>query len=369
MNNLRYVIASVVIALFLAVASDFVGENKRYKACLRAADKIERIYDRLQTRAPDEAAQLDQALKTNTEHSVEQIIKDPQILDAKAVVTLSEFGIRVDYVHEVRTETIGYFKDHFLRFVLFLVLTGGISFLVNRMSLLSRKVIAARYCPIPDASIRQQITVTLAEVLAGEPDLARQLTSPNESFVDRQVLQSIKSFCNGTARSGLVLVRSNCEYREYADIALMLDEGAKQSIYSTNVGGPENLFRTYKTEVTQHLKKVNEKARGPQGKTGVYVKRYQIHLSDTDKEQFETFLVGGSQEAIDYNTYYKNVQNVDFKQLIVGPELGWPEFLGDYIVYNDRIILKFDEDTKTLMLLVGQEVIAQHIAVFSKEDV
>ena len=366
MNNFWYAIASLMIALFLTVASDFVGANQRYQTCLRAADQIARIYDRLQTRNPDEAAQLDQALNKKAKYSVAQIIKDPQILNAKGVKTLSQYGIQVEYIHDVRTETIGYFKDNFLRFILFLFLTLGISFLVNRVNKLYERMTTNTYCPIPDANIRQQITVTLAEVLTNEPELAKQLTSPNRSFVDSQVLQSIKSFCNGNARAGLVLVRTNCEYREYADVALMLDEGAKESIYSTNVGAPEKLFRTYRTEVSQHLKKVNEKARGPRAKPGVIVQRRQIHLSNDDKENYDEFLQSGSQEANDYCALYKDAPNVTFRELIVGPELSWPEFLGDYLIYDNRIILKFDEETKVLMLLVGQEVIEQHVAVFSK---
>ena len=91
-----------------------------------------------------------------------------------------------------------------------------------------------------------------------------------------------------------------------------------------------------------------------------------VPLPGVTEEEFEAFMGSGCEEAEDYRDYYSQIQNVTYRQLVVGPELGWPDFLGDYIVYDERIILKFDADTKNLMLLVGQEVIAQHMTVFTK---
>lgn len=158
-------------------------------------------------------------------------------------------------------------------------------------------------------------------------------------------LDAIKEFIS-SGKVGFVFQKKNCEISEYAEWAKKFDQRAKKSIYSTNILKPKDLFsgshpkkREY---VIQHLKEVNE--------SNIDIKsKIRIQILVKEKNDF----YNGEQFKKDYWGFFMN-ENVTFKWCYLDEIKEF--FLGDYILYDEMLVLKYDEKTKLLELFSGDIV-------------
>lgn len=379
-------IITLAISLILTIACAYIRTDRDSRINEEASHSIRQHYEELTRSDSASANRMYTSLLVEGKYDINN--SDPSSLNYTIANIVRRYGLVIVYAPKMDKEFTAYLKENLFLFIVFLLLTSACTTLLSVSFRLradatqfkdeakkfedeTKKLVAAIRtlsvdCPIQEISIKRQITVTLAEVLTGDPVLAEKLMSPNASFADSQVLESIGRFCEKNAHVGLVMLRSNCSYRDYADFAILLDKGAKVSISSTNVGPFKDLFTNKKEAVLGHLDAVNKMATKAAGASGIVVKRRQIHMSNAEKGAFDKSLRSGAPEAQDFKTYYMIPPGVDFKEFTVDLTLSWAEFMGDYIVYDNRVILKYDKDTRVLMLIVGQEVINQHIAVFNK---
>jgi hypothetical protein len=370
MRHLIKLVISLGLAIVLGVASDFAGEQQRVSTNSAARAQVTSYHLELAKNDPNKITEIDSDLqkRVGKDCKLERIANGQYGLSLKAVKALRENGLNVNYIPYVVKDPTGYAGTNWIRLLIFFAVTLPVIYL-------SDLVVKFKPCffHVPVRQLRYQVAVTLSEILdkhtlLSDTLLADRLSSPHKSFIDNTLIGNIKVFDNGTSAVGLVLVRNNCEYNTYASIAIELDKCAKESIKSTNVSLPSDLFGDENTRnlVVRHLETGNERAH--RYVNGIKVVRRQINMSVDSESLFHSEYNSTEQYANDYRMYYEDgsKRKVDFRKLLLGKDIAWEDFLGDYIIYDNKVILKYDSTTHQLSLMIGENIIAQHSSVFRK---
>jgi len=231
--------------------------------------------------------------------------------------------------------------------------------------------------------------------------LPEKLTSPIQIFINEKIVEALEDLFKinrkdtGTCyfpperiQSGIVWIVQDADINTYAIIAKHFDEKVlldeQGYIWSTNITDPKEFDKSVESgdNVLEHIKIANKKAEkevetGGQGQKLPALLRLQF----VRKQKKEGFLIPDIQSfsssllsSTNAKKYYfrtdlfqKNVFILDVSQIeeaggIEFEKLGY--FLGDYIVYSDMAVVKWDEKANVLYLMFGREVVNAYKNVF-----
>jgi hypothetical protein len=203
-----------------------------------------------------------------------------------------------------------------------------------------------------------------------------------QALINKDVSRFLEEFIKeGTdTKEGIVWVLPNVELKDYANIALKFDKIVCESggtVYSTNIVPPEDFSHS---EVRDHLSELNEnllrkflselKSKGnSSGKSQEPpLLRLQIVNEKGNNGSYKLPL-----NIIDKKAFFKTIGD-DYKKFYVTPYtfvitptakgVVPKRIFGDYIVYNNSVILKWDADTHTLYLLFGKRLVDLYLEIF-----
>lgn len=190
------------------------------------------------------------------------------------------------------------------------------------------------------------------------PDLYEKIKIAHiKNLSNHDKLDTIKEFIS-SGKVGFVFQKKDCKVSEYARWAEALDKRATKSIYSTNILRPSELFsgahpkkREY---VINHLQAVNDSILDKS-------KKIRIQILNNGSDDF----YDGERFKEDYAQYFMN-DNVTFKWCYENEIDEY--FLGDYILYDELLVLKYNEKTKLLEILSG-EVVDLYAKIFNPQTI
>ena len=231
--------------------------------------------------------------------------------------------------------------------------------------------------------------------LSRSDDLLNKIRSPFQVFIKEEILQNLNLFLEKINNkrlnpvSGMIWIVPNIDIKGYASIALALDKKIikkpDSTIYSTNIIPPTDFSHD---EVITHLTVLNglagetieDKKTGnlkPRllriqlvnlGRANLKIKILPEEKYEPDKEK-DMFLELLCSEKEEYSKKYSDYKNyyITYSTFLVTPEAlgcGVENILGDYILYDDSLVLKWDETTHTLYLMFGEEIVNSHRKIF-----
>lgn len=231
--------------------------------------------------------------------------------------------------------------------------------------------------------------------------LPKKLTSPIQIFINEKIVEALEDlfkiykedthtyyFPPERIQSGMVWIVQDADINTYAIIAKHFDEKVlldeRGYIWSTNITDPKEFDKSTESgnNVLEHIKKANNKANievetGGQGQKIPALLRLQF----VRKQKKEGILIPDIQSfcssllsSTNAKNYYfktdlfkKNVFILDVSKIEEDEgrefeKLGF--FLGDYIIYSDMAVIKWDERANVLYLMFGREVVEAYKNVF-----
>jgi len=243
-------------------------------------------------------------------------------------------------------------------------------------------------------SFKGKVTISLESLLEDYPAVQEKLRSPISIFVDTQIARvlqrlsetkttdGIKFLDLENTPSGMVWVIKDADLSQYARISLYFDTAAQESdkgyIYSTNTVLPSEFDNDPYHFISDHLDSANKLSDKNFSNGMPRLLRLQfLHLGEKPKEtiinsfeEFKTDIQKIKQGSNFYkfwrNTYALNVDNNAIKQEIA-PKNYFEEsslFLGEYILYSDTVVVKWDSSCNVLYLIFGEQIIKSYKKIF-----
>lgn len=229
--------------------------------------------------------------------------------------------------------------------------------------------------------------------------LIQKIHSPIQVLIGERVPESLNAFLktckekNKDIQSGLIWLIPNIDIKGYASLILDLDkEMLKRNdsfVYSTNIIPPTEFVHE---EVKKHLEILNKLAGKKVKRNGKEIPRLlrvqfinlryekgleKIRIIDDpkldkyNKEKFDSnlrekdvFLEKLKTKAEEFKDYIELY--IKESTFLITPQAkgaSIDNILGDYILYDDSIVVKWDE-TNTLYLMFGEEIIKAHKKIF-----
>jgi hypothetical protein len=261
---------------------------------------------------------------------------------------------------------------------------------------------------LEDKNKPYHVSISLGSLLNDYPILNEKLHSPIELFIDNKiasVLEEIFQEKNKAGElffnpehipSGLVWVIKDADIYNYAKLATYFDKAALKSsqgyVYSTNISLPSELSETGNHYIKEHLNITNllieKEVEHVYPVSGSFKKvkmprllRIQLLCENPSPDrmiklikQFEADISDGS-KGINENSclfFQKNntfILNVDNKNLTnsLGLSTTFEKSavcLGDYIIYSDTVVLKWDIPSNVLYLMFGKEIVDNYKLLF-----
>jgi hypothetical protein len=240
-----------------------------------------------------------------------------------------------------------------------------------------------------------KVSILLESLLEDYPPLQKKSRSLISIFADTQiarVLQRLsetetpdgKKFLDlENTPSGMVWVIKDADLSQYARIASYFDKAAQDKgyIYSTNTVLPSEFDNDQHNFISLHLDLANKLSCKKFSNGMPRLLRLQLlHAKEKPKEtiinSLDEFM--GDIEKIKQikqdsnfykfwkNAYALNVDDDAIKQEIA-PKNYFEEsslFLGEYILYSDTVVVKWDSSCNVLYLIFGEEIIKSYKKIF-----
>jgi len=244
-------------------------------------------------------------------------------------------------------------------------------------------------------SFKGKVSISLESLLEDYPAVQEKLRSPISIFVDTQIARVLQRLSETTTTdgkkfldlentpSGMVWVIKDADLSQYARIALYFDKAAQESdkgyIYSTNTVLPSEFDNDSYHFISTHLNLANELSNKNFSNGMPRLLRLQLlHLEEKPKEtiinSFKEFTEDLEKIRSDSNFYkfWKNntyALNVDDNaiKLEIAPKKYFEEsslFLGEYILYSDTVVVKWDSSCNVLYLIFGEQIIQSYKKIF-----
>jgi len=228
-------------------------------------------------------------------------------------------------------------------------------------------------------------------------NLPEKLTSPIQVFVNKKITEALedlfrieetstgaKHFQPERIKSGMVWTILDADIKTYAIVAKHFDEKVIEDeqgyIWSTNVTDPSEFDELTKSgnNILMHINlangKANNKIRIDNSEIPALLRLQLVRKEKKgiipDKESFCNSLQGSNnakeyyfkKDLLNKNVFILDVSEIENKEGKDFEKLGY--FLGDYIVYSDMIVVKWDEKANVLYLIFGREVIEAYKNIF-----
>ena len=301
---------------------------------------------------------IDSLLSSEVRYTVKDVIDGKKSLSYEGYKVLNTGKWAIDFRY------LASYRDNFVLAIQQKIWQLIILFAVSQI-LVTAVTARWRYraCPyqerLPDTA---KIHITLKELLTPEDEAALydKLRGPHLSLGNGKTRESIKLFIKDQQVStGFVFTIPNCSLSTYANTAESFDKAAQTSICSTNTSFPSKFFisQTIRTAVTQHLDAVNR------NQVVGEKKRIQVCRRPNDDrpgiptlDQFRQELKDNEQLKTFFSTHFLH-ESATCQLAIVGiAPFTEQMFLGDYIVYDGKLVLVYDYETCVLSMLVGRDI-------------
>jgi len=360
---LLLIVSPAVITLFIHC---FISLSPSYDYKIhndREADYyLERFYKNLNNLEREEINSL---VKKETNYSVEDVINGRESLTYRGFEALhnSKWGndIKLNYLVSFSDDWWLAFKQHVWELFVFFAVSEII------MILIIRKWPRKASCPYQERSELAGFHITLRELLTPDDEtLYEKLRGPHIPLSCSETREGIKLFINGRqAYAGFIFIHPNCSVSTYAQIAQLLDARARKSICSTNTSLPEDLFGSeeIKQAVISHLVAVNTKE-NIQEKKRIQVFSCQDHGVPTSAKFIEQLNAKPNIKDL-FNQYFLDSRVESYSATVGVSPFTEDMFFGDYILYDGRVVLMYDYETRVLTLLVGNEIEQQFKQIFT----
>ena len=258
----------------------------------------------------------------------------------------------------------------------------------------------------------RRITVPVEAVIPEKfTFLRKRLTKPIEVFVNEQISKALEhivkksEFVKGVAKiedidCGMVWIIRNCPLPSYAEVAFQLDHfiteiidklklngnllSASTYIWSTNIIDPKkfptNEKEKEKEKIIKHIQEANKLENyqtfvsgflGVKGKGKIENKKFpsllRLQLIKNDNEtKFPLIQTKKAFEnGVKKNPFFLKVFSPGLKIINISCLEDKPYlFLGDYIIYSNMLVLKWDEFSEVLYIMFGSEIVEIHKSIF-----
>ena len=224
----------------------------------------------------------------------------------------------------------------------------------------------------PAYSSPPKLRLSVDAILPNE--LADKIHSPIQVLIDKEITGVLTNFLQTVHRedlsthTGMVWVMPEADVKTYGTLAQALDDAMLKTvsgtIYSTNLVPPNDFSEE---AVKKHLDKVN-KLLGKIDETPRVLRIQIVKLEDSKvldllgKEEFLTHLKEKKWgEYVEHYLKENSIFLIDSKAEIAKPK----NILGDYILYGDSLVLKWDDKVSSLYLMFGTELIEAHKRIFA----
>lgn len=158
-------------------------------------------------------------------------------------------------------------------------------------------------------------------------------------------------------RRGLYIWMDNIGTSTYSDFAIELLKRTEKSVFSTTYYDNNQLIKNLnnsKGKVVLWLKQVNRK------KIDNNLKIFRVHMFNNNSSRklksFIKILKKNANALENYIEQYIESADFYFTYKITGDNKNFPKFYGEYIIFDNQIMIKYDEDLKILELYIGQVV-------------
>jgi len=215
------------------------------------------------------------------------------------------------------------------------------------------------------------ITLSLEGILRDIGGLYQDLEdthSPLQYDTLRDKLKILRQDLTHTALPALVFTYNHCGVGDYARIAKSLDTVAKKSIKSTNVSLPSVLLKgEYQASVLGHLGIVNKRIDLKDRYRIQVLKGSEVKGPDAIKDEsaFKSDLINNGKISNLWNEQFiAKASGVKYSEALWDKDVTADTFYGDYILYDDEIILMYDYESAIMMVLIGKKIGKAFSAVF-----
>jgi hypothetical protein len=161
----------------------------------------------------------------------------------------------------------------------------------------------------------------------------------------------------------LVFIRNNCPVSEYARVACLLDAEAKHSILSVNTSLPSALLNSAdRDSVAQHLHTVNERKGLRSDRKRIQVLRRGSTPDGScpgaiaTEAAFDADLNDPTLKALWEEHFEAKGSTVGYAKSFWNSAITPTSFYGDFILYDDELVILYDYDTRKLMVVIGSRV-------------
>jgi hypothetical protein len=244
-------------------------------------------------------------------------------------------------------------------------------------------------------SFKGEVAISLESLLRDYPAVQEKLRSPISIFVDTQIASVLQKLSETTASdgsrfldlentpSGMVWVIKDADLSRYARIALYFDKAAEGSdkgyIYSTNTVLPSEFDNDPHNFISDHLDSANKLSDKNFSNGMPRLLRLQLlHVKEKPKEtiinsseEFIADLQGIKQSSNFYKFWNKNTYALNVDDNMIKREIAPKDyferssfFLGEYILYSNTVVVKWDSSCNVLYLIFGEQIIESYRKIF-----
>lgn len=210
------------------------------------------------------------------------------------------------------------------------------------------------------------LSITLESLISDITGLYSDIQNIQEPLKFEALREKVKVYRNHTGNSipSLVFIHNNCSIATYANTAKELDKVAQHSIKSVNISLPSTLLNI--TSVLEHLEAVNNNTKA------VEKIRLQILNDGSDdcpqnffsKAQFDSDLDSNGAKQ-NWDKYFAKIDGIDYREYRWGEHGITNEvFFGDFMMYDDQIILMYDYESRLLFLVIGKAIVNKYEMIF-----
>jgi hypothetical protein len=220
-----------------------------------------------------------------------------------------------------------------------------------------------------------EVTMSLACVLRDIGGLYDDLQDSHQPLGEPTVRAKIRKLRDNPIPSipAIAFVANNCPISSYAQLARELDSMAVKSIFSVNTSLPSDLFNHgARDSVLAHLEVVNNRRNLRYGR-----QRIQILAKDDTvdcpggipRESNFNRDLNSNQELSDLwnNCFIAKEKGIIYKNLFWDNQVTPHEFFGDFMLYDEELLLLYDYATRKLLVLVGRRLGTTFGSIFHKE--
>lgn len=248
----------------------------------------------------------------------------------------------------------------------------------------------------------KSISIPLETVIPNEfENLKKKLGSPIKIFINNKIAEALEHlfsevlsdssepyFRSDGICSGMVWVIPKANITAYAKLAKYFDskvcDDEKGYIWSINIIDPLKFDEQSeeKTSISNHIKEANKKAGKMFSFNGekypALIRLQLVRSGESEsiipiKDKFSDSLKKSTnaknfyfaQKFFNENVFIADVNNIEKNELdsALFEESGY--FFGDYIIYSDMVVVKWDMDSNILYLMFGKEIVIEYKKIFN----